>query len=110
MSAQEEQIDILQEYSTADLPPIDESEFNDRRERFPINEDEDFVAGVGDVIIRDRFNRDPEYRYVLHGMEATGLVVYVLNEKRYTYYPGDYISEDAMEGKLTLVEDPWDLR
>jgi len=84
-------------------------------ERKPHTESDDetkIAVNVGDVIERrNTINGGTvaDLRYVLEVYEH-GLVVWVLDDKRYTYYPSEFLREDLSEYDLRVHEDPWGLR
>lgn len=84
-----------------------------RNSRYEATNDEAEVSfNVGDVIERRSTfgeNTAVEFRYVLELYEH-GVVVWVLDDERYTYYPTDYLREDLSEYEMRVHDDPWGLR
>ena len=84
-------------------------------ERKPHTESDDnteIAVNVGDVIERrNTINGGTvaDLRYVLEVYEH-GLVVWVLDDERYTFYPSDFLREDLSEYDLRVHEDPWGVR
>ncbi|MFD1570102.1 MULTISPECIES: hypothetical protein [Haloferacaceae] len=84
-------------------------------ERKPHTESDDeteVAVNVGDVIERRNTRNGgtvADVRYVLEVYDH-GLVVWILDDERYTYYPSEFLREDLSEYDLRVHEDPWGLR
>ncbi|WP_158294414.1 hypothetical protein [Halorubrum sp. SD690R] len=76
------------------------------------NDETEISFNVGDVIERQNTvgeNTAVEFRYVLELYEH-GVVVWVLDDERYTYYPRNYLREDLTEYEVRVHDDPWGIR
>ena len=100
----------LQEaYDEHELPKPGNVRFNPAQET---NGETEIMFNVGDVIERQNTVGEDiavEFRYVLE-MDDHGIVVWVLDDERYAYYPMDYLREDLTEYEVRVHDDPWEVR
>ncbi|MDT3437777.1 hypothetical protein [Haloarcula sp. 1CSR25-25] len=72
--------------------------------------DEEFVTvAIGDAVIRES-SIGKEVRVILETY-THGFVTWILDEKRYSYYPRDHLEEDLTVETydITIKENPWEM-
>jgi hypothetical protein len=100
---------LREAYDENELPKLGTVRANPREET---NDEAEISFNVGDVIERQNTVGEDiavEFRYVLELYEH-GIVVWVLDDERYTYYPTDYLREDLSEYEVRVHDDPWGVR
>lgn len=98
---------LSEQHSIAEIPRTNKNTFG--RGKTFVDEDDNttLLLSEGDVLWHEGKN---EFSILLGVKESTGVIHFNLSQLYYGYIPADFVLEDYNEGRIQILEDPFNLK